>query len=146
MKSIEFLDEILVHPNNRIGYDQSQKNLEIGESYEILEEEVEEKRKIHTFNHDEGNNTRKCHDHPRLDSKISSIKIGSFIQRYQSIFLGTCYSCNNFGHKAVNYKSYEWNQQMTRMYLKNGECYACHTNGHIAQNSKSYMGRPYKQG
>jgi hypothetical protein len=25
---------------------------------------------------------------------------------YQTIFLGLCYSCNNFGHKASNYISY----------------------------------------
>ena len=26
--------------------------------------------------------------------------------RYQEIFLGHCYSCNNFGHKAINCRSY----------------------------------------
>ena len=26
------------------------------------------------------------------------------IPKYQSIFLGTCFSCNNFGHKATNCK------------------------------------------
>jgi hypothetical protein len=29
--------------------------------------------------------------------------------RYQTIFLGLCYSCNNFGHKAINFKAYEKN-------------------------------------
>ena len=27
--------------------------------------------------------------------------------RYQQIFLGHCYSCNNFGHKALDCKAYE---------------------------------------
>ena len=26
---------------------------------------------------------------------------------YQNIFLGSCYSCNNFGHKAINCRAYE---------------------------------------
>jgi hypothetical protein len=26
--------------------------------------------------------------------------------RYQNIFLGLCYSCNNFGHKAINCRAY----------------------------------------
>ena len=29
--------------------------------------------------------------------------------KYQTIFLGLCYSCNNFGHKAINFKAYEKN-------------------------------------
>ena len=27
-------------------------------------------------------------------------------RRYKQIFLGHCYSCNNFGHKALNCKAY----------------------------------------
>jgi hypothetical protein len=30
--------------------------------------------------------------------------------RYQTIFLGLCYSCNNFGHKAINCKAYAKNR------------------------------------
>ena len=26
--------------------------------------------------------------------------------RYQSIFLGLCYACNNYGHTDVDYKAY----------------------------------------
>jgi hypothetical protein len=26
--------------------------------------------------------------------------------RYQNIFLGLCYSCNNFGHKSINCRAY----------------------------------------
>ena len=29
--------------------------------------------------------------------------------KYQTIFLGICYSCNNFGHKVVNCKAYARN-------------------------------------
>ena len=29
--------------------------------------------------------------------------------RYQIFFLGLCYSCNNYGHKAVNCRAYAWN-------------------------------------
>jgi hypothetical protein len=30
--------------------------------------------------------------------------------RYQTIFLGLCYSCNNFGHKDINCKAYAKNR------------------------------------
>jgi hypothetical protein len=34
----------------------------------------------------------------------------SLTLRYQTIFLGLCYSCNNFGHKAINYRAYAKNR------------------------------------
>jgi hypothetical protein len=30
--------------------------------------------------------------------------------RYHTIFLGLCYSCNNFGHKVVNCRAYDKNR------------------------------------
>jgi len=40
--------------------------------------------------------------------------------RYQTIFLGLCYSCNNFGHKDVNYRSNSRNQNKHEIYAQNG--------------------------
>jgi hypothetical protein len=49
--------------------------------------------------------------------------------KYQTIFLGSCYSCNNFGHKYINYKSY----------AKNIRNYEGHTIiNHIIKPHKAY--------
>ena len=73
--------------------------------------------------------------------------------RYQHIFFGHCYSCNNFGHKALNCRAYG----KLRAYKKNAssnkpkgrnhnffaplqrydiECYKCNNHGHIARYCK----------
>ena len=73
--------------------------------------------------------------------------------RYQQIFFGHCYSCNNFGHKALNCKSYE----KFREYKKNSpsdkpkgrnhnrfkliqrydlECYKFNNHGNMATDCK----------
>ena len=45
-------------------------------------------------------------------------------------FLGYCYSCNNFGHKIVDYETYERNDQekCIHVYMPpyNVGCYKCH--------------------
>ena len=38
--------------------------------------------------------------------KTNMVPRRSLTSRYQQIFFGHCYSCNNFGHKAVNCKAY----------------------------------------
>jgi hypothetical protein len=76
--------------------------------------------------------------------------------RYQTIFLGLCYSCNNFGHKVVNcrantknisnYEGYTRNsyprrshEAQNRSYNRFGslsdevECYKCNNFGHMAK-------------
>jgi hypothetical protein len=63
------------------------------------------------------------------------------IPRYQSIFLGVCYSCNNFGHKAMNCRVYGKGEHMRRRNIQNVECYTCHTYGHIARNCISLPGQ-----
>jgi hypothetical protein len=39
--------------------------------------------------------------------------------RYQTIFLGLCYSCNNFGHKAVNCRENNKNRNNHESYAQN---------------------------
>jgi hypothetical protein len=79
--------------------------------------------------------------------------------RYQTLFLGLCYSCNNFGHKVVNcrenaknrrnYEGYSNNSYPRRPYetqnknynsfgsLSNEvECYKCNNFGHMAKDCR----------
>jgi hypothetical protein len=39
--------------------------------------------------------------------------------RYQTIFLGLCYSCNNFGHKDINCRSYAKTRSNYEGYSRN---------------------------
>jgi hypothetical protein len=73
----------------------------------------------------------------------------------QTIFLGLCYACNNFGHKAVNCRENNWNRDNSESYAGNDysrrpsethnisynmfeslstemECYKCKKSGHRA--------------
>ena len=73
--------------------------------------------------------------------------------RYQHIFLGHCYACNNFGHKALNcralrkFQEYKKNSpsdkpkgsnhnHFTLLQIYDLECYKCNNYGHIARNCK----------
>ena len=68
--------------------------------------------------------------------------------RYQQIFFGHCYSCNNFGHKALNCRAYGKLQDYKKNICSNKpkarnhnffapiqrydmECYKCNKHGHI---------------
>lgn len=39
--------------------------------------------------------------------------------KYQTIFLGICYSCKNYGHNAMNYKAYGRNRSNIGKYSRN---------------------------
>jgi hypothetical protein len=79
--------------------------------------------------------------------------------RYQTIFLGLCYSCNNFGHKVVNCRANAKNRRNYEGYTRNGyprrpheaqrrnynifeslsdevECYKCNNFGHMAKDCR----------
>jgi hypothetical protein len=80
--------------------------------------------------------------------------------RYQTIFLGLCYSCNNFGHKVVNCRANTKNRRNYEGYTRNGyprrsheaqkiksynrfeslsnevECYKCNNFGHMAKDCR----------
>ena len=73
--------------------------------------------------------------------------------RYQQIFLGHCYSCNNFVHKALKCRAYgkvyEYKKDMSskkpkgRKHNRIGplqrydiECYKCNNLGHMARECK----------
>jgi len=67
------------------------------------------------------------------------------IPRYQNTFLGICYSCNNFGHKAIDCRSYDKVVHMRRRGFQNVQCYTCHNYGHISRNCLSHKVRFYNQ-
>jgi hypothetical protein len=71
--------------------------------------------------------------------------------RYQTIFLGLCYACNNFGHKAINCKANSRNingypripsETHRRSYNRfeslstELECYKCNNFGHMAKDCR----------
>ena len=42
-----------------------------------------------------------------IPNKINVMPKKPMTNKYQQIFLGHCYSCNKFGHKALNCRAYE---------------------------------------
>jgi hypothetical protein len=75
--------------------------------------------------------------------------------RNQYIFLGYCYSCNNFGHKEVHYRAYKYNPRNVQRYENNKnnaekrnyssfsplqdfniECQKCNNYGHKASECR----------
>jgi hypothetical protein len=74
--------------------------------------------------------------------------------KYQTIFFGLCYACNDFGHKAVNWRANNRNKNNFEIYTQRGysrrssetqrrnynrfeslsnevECYKCNNFGHV---------------
>jgi hypothetical protein len=85
--------------------------------------------------------------------------IRSSTTRYQTIFFGLCYACNNFGHKAVNYRDNNMNNNYFESHTQRGysrrpsetqrrsynmfeslstgvECYKCNNFGHMTKNCR----------
>jgi hypothetical protein len=79
--------------------------------------------------------------------------------RYQTIFFGLCYACNNFGHKAVNCRSNKRNNNYFERHTQRDysiipsetqrssynmfeslstevECYKCNNFGHMVKNCR----------
>jgi hypothetical protein len=94
-----------------------------------------------SFNHCEGHNRREDHDKLRHEFKKTTSQRRSFNSRYQSLFFGYCFTCNNSGHKVVDYIDYERNVQARNLYVApyNIECYKFHNYGHIARDCRSMM-------
>jgi hypothetical protein len=85
--------------------------------------------------------------------------IRSSTTRYQTIFFGLCYACNNFGHKAVNCRANNRNNNYFEIHTQRGysrrpsetqrrsynkfeslstevECYKCNNFGHMDKNCR----------
>jgi hypothetical protein len=60
---------------------------------------------------------------------------------YQSLFSGYFFTCNKFGHKAIDNRAYGINVQARDVCVApyNIECYKCHNYGHIARDYRIMM-------
>jgi hypothetical protein len=98
-------------------------------------------RKNRSFNHCEIKNQKEDFDHPRQDLRRNTPKRRSFNPRYVNLFYGHCFNCTNFGHKLIDCRAYERNDQVRNSYVTphNIECYKLHDYGHIAQNCRSMI-------
>ena len=90
--------------------------------------------------------------------RVTPLRIYS-TPRYQTIFFGLCYACNNFGHKAVNCRDNNKNKNNFESHTKRGyprrpsetqrrsynrfkylrtqvECYNCNNFGHMAKDCR----------
>jgi hypothetical protein len=75
--------------------------------------------------------------------------------RYQNIFFGLCYACNNFGHKSINCRANNVSNNYFEIHTQRGpsetqirsynrfeslstevECYKCNNFGHMAKNCR----------
>jgi hypothetical protein len=124
-KSTELLDNILSFQRSPfikigLGYDEEKKNQEGDASTKVTkpsEKENEENPKIYANilkdsiknkrNTKKGNNDQhKSNSFHRNEFIRVLPPIISFINQYQHIFLGYCFSCNNFGYKKIYCRSY----------------------------------------
>jgi hypothetical protein len=53
---------------------------------------------------------------------------------YEYLFLGNCFSCNNFGHKAIDYRAYPRNDQR-----RNGGMYNAPQNNYVNNKVKNHV-------
>jgi hypothetical protein len=124
-KSIEILDNILNFQSSPfiktgLGYDKKQNAPKGDTTTKVTkpsEKENEEKPKIYAnilkgSIKNESSGGKGNYDQQKSDSshKNEFRRVvpprRPFTNRYQNIFLGYCFSCNNFGHKAIDCKSY----------------------------------------
>jgi hypothetical protein len=61
--------------------------------------------------------------------------LGTPKQRYESIFHGHCYSCNGYGHKDFECRSYE--RRYNRRIYNTTRCWRCDQIGHISVHCNS---------
>jgi hypothetical protein len=54
------------------------------------------------LNQYEGNNRREYHDQQRHELKMTASQRRTFTPTHQIFFFGYCFTCNNFGHKAID--------------------------------------------
>jgi hypothetical protein len=61
--------------------------------------------------------------------------LGTPKQRYESIFHGHCYSCNAYGHKSFECRSYE--RRYNGRFYNTMRCWRCDQLGHIIVHCKT---------
>jgi hypothetical protein len=111
-KSTETLNEILSFQRSPfiktgLGYDENQNTPEENpKSYaNILKGSINNES-----NSRKGNDDQQILDSSHKNNKNESRRVvpprRPFTNRYQNLFLGYCFSCNNFGHKAIDCRAY----------------------------------------
>jgi hypothetical protein len=60
-----------------------------------------------------------------------------FTNQYQNPFLGYCFSCNNFGHKAVDYRAYARNDHVRN---RNRGSYKTSKDDYVSNKTRSFHG------
>ena len=114
-KSIEMLDEILSRQRSPsyktwLGYDNKFKissSVEVNTKLSVKEDEGRSRNCNEELQEHNNSSWNRRSEFRKVETPIRS-----FSTRYENIFLGHCYACRNFGHKAVHYKVYERNNYM----------------------------------
>jgi hypothetical protein len=158
---------------SRLGYNQTEK----GSSSKTTKQETNPKSYVETIKGDKNIYKEDYRDTPpprrfrfqnqqqidRPQEEEGFIRAPPFIRssttRYRTIFFGLCYACNNFGHKAVNCRANNKNNNYFESHTQRGysrrpsetqrrsynrfeslstevECYKCNNFGHMAKNWK----------
>jgi hypothetical protein len=163
------------HDKSKLGYNQTEK----GSSSKTTEQETYPKSYAETIKEDRKTYKEDYRDTPpprrfrfqnqrptetnRPQEEEGFIKVTPFRRsstpRYQTIFFGLCYACNNFGHKVVNCRANRRNINNFESHTQNGyprrpietqrrsynrfeslstevECYKCNNFGHMAKNCR----------
>jgi hypothetical protein len=176
--SSKVLDDIISSKNSHLdksglGYNQkekgsSSKTIEQETNPKIYAETIKGDRKIYKEYYKDTPPPRKFRfqnqqqiDRPR--EKEGFIRAPPFRRsstpRYQTIFFGLCYACNNCGHKAVNCRANNGNNNNFESHTQRGysrrsynmfeslstevECYKCDNFGHVAKDCR--MTIPHKE-
>jgi hypothetical protein len=176
--SSKVLDDIMSKQKShlymsRLGYNQTEN----GSRSKITEQETYPKTYVETIKADRKIYKEDYKDTPptrrfrfqnqqetdRPEEEEGFIRAPPFIisstPRYQTIFFGLCYACNNFGHKDVNFRANNRNIKNFEIHAQKGdprgpsetqrrsynrfesfrtevECYKCNNFGHMAKYCK----------
>jgi hypothetical protein len=176
--SSKVLDDIISSQKSHIdkfglGYNQTKK----GSSSKTTEQETNPKIYVETIKGDRKIYKEDYRDTPpprrfsfqnqqqtnRLEEEEGFIRAPPFrissTPRYQTIFFGLCYACNNFGHKFVNCRANNRNNNKFESHTQRGysrrpsetqrrsynrfeslrtevECYKCNNFGHVAKDCR----------
>lgn len=137
-KSISMLDEILgrqISPSDEtgLGYDSSLKSTSSAKLNTKLSVEEEEGRSRNCNEELQEHNT--SNKNTRLEFMKVETPRRSFSTKYEDIFLGHCYDCGNFGHKAIHYRAYVRNN-----YMRNINDYGYPKDNHVNNRPRNDQG------